>query len=244
MVSVLGGKYYEFPKPVKLEKRLKDYLEENVDEKYYLSDNFIKGMTTNSSPKYDRASRFNGAVHENVGEAIGWTIQTTAGSRPTDNYIKVEPVCLNSKVDGKQPSLQDRVYDSEAIATAVTTGFMPSVTEPSQKFVFDKFNKFVDKNGYVPEMFNPYNEQEITDESPTLSTQCGSTTSSATVLISKQMRIRKLTPLECWRLMGIDDTDFAKASQVCSNSQLYKQAGNGIVVDVFAEILRTMKEDE
>ena len=41
--------------------------------------------------------------------------------------------------------------------------------------------------------------------------------------------------------MGIDDEDFYKASKVCSNAQLYKQAGNGIVVDVFASILSTMK---
>ena len=46
------------------------------------------------------------------------------------------------------------------------------------------------------------------------------------------LRIRKLTPKECWRLMGCSDEDFEKAEQVNSNSQLYKQAGNAIVVDV------------
>jgi DNA (cytosine-5)-methyltransferase 1 len=45
-------------------------------------------------------------------------------------------------------------------------------------------------------------------------------------------RIRKLTPKECWRLMGFDDEDFERAERVNSNSQLYKQAGNSIVVDV------------
>lgn len=51
-------------------------------------------------------------------------------------------------------------------------------------------------------------------------------------------RVRKLTPRECWRLMGIKDSDFDKASQVVSNSQLYKQAGNAIVVDVLYYILK------
>ena len=46
------------------------------------------------------------------------------------------------------------------------------------------------------------------------------------------LRIRKLTPRECWRLMGRTDEDFEKAEKVCSDSQLYKQAGNSIVVDV------------
>ena len=53
-------------------------------------------------------------------------------------------------------------------------------------------------------------------------------------------RIRKLTPLECWRLMGFDDTDFRKAEKVNSNTQLYKQAGNSIVVNVLEAILKEL----
>lgn len=53
-------------------------------------------------------------------------------------------------------------------------------------------------------------------------------------------RIRKLTPLECWRLMGCSDEDFEKAQSVNSNSQLYKQAGNAIVVDVLEAILKQL----
>ena len=49
-------------------------------------------------------------------------------------------------------------------------------------------------------------------------------------------RIRKLTPKECWRLMAFNDEDFGKASAVCSNTQLYKQAGNSIVVNVLMAI--------
>jgi site-specific DNA-cytosine methylase len=54
------------------------------------------------------------------------------------------------------------------------------------------------------------------------------------------LRIRKLTPKECWRLMGFDDADFEKAAAVNSNSQLYKQAGNSIVVDVLCYIFGMM----
>ena len=54
-------------------------------------------------------------------------------------------------------------------------------------------------------------------------------------------RIRKLTPKECWRLMGFDDEDFDKAKNAgISNSQLYKQAGNSIVVNVLEGILRNL----
>ena len=56
-------------------------------------------------------------------------------------------------------------------------------------------------------------------------------------VIEPNCRIRKLTPKECWRLMGFDDGDFEKAEKVCSNTQLYKQAGNSIVVNVLEGIL-------
>ena len=56
------------------------------------------------------------------------------------------------------------------------------------------------------------------------------------------IRIRKLTPRECWRLMGFTDEDFDKAEQVNSNTQLYKQAGNSIVVPVLEGIFRQLIE--
>lgn len=54
------------------------------------------------------------------------------------------------------------------------------------------------------------------------------------------LRIRKLTPKECWRLMGFSDEDFEKASKVNSNAQLYKQAGNSIVVNVLMAIFKEL----
>ncbi len=57
------------------------------------------------------------------------------------------------------------------------------------------------------------------------------------------LRIRKLTPKESWRLMGFDDEDFEKAAKVNSNTQLYKQAGNSIVVNVLEAILTNLLLD-
>ena len=53
-------------------------------------------------------------------------------------------------------------------------------------------------------------------------------------------RIRKLTPRECYRLMGFDDASFDRASKVISNTQLYKTAGNSIVVPVLEAILKEL----
>lgn len=55
-------------------------------------------------------------------------------------------------------------------------------------------------------------------------------------------KVRKLSPKECWRLMGFSDKDFEKAKTVNSNAQLYKQAGNSIVVNVLVEIIKKLKE--
>ena len=62
-----------------------------------------------------------------------------------------------------------------------------------------------------------------------------------TVVSDSPLRIRKLTPKECFRLMGFDDEDFYKAEAVNSNTQLYKQAGNSIVVDVLEAIFTNLK---
>ena len=56
----------------------------------------------------------------------------------------------------------------------------------------------------------------------------------------ENVRIRKLTPKEYWRLMGFSDEDFDRAKKVNSDSQLYKEAGNSIVVNVLMSIFKEM----
>ena len=114
--------------------------------------------------------------------------------------------------------------------------------------VLENTDKVIDINKYK-QMYNPYNNKEIKDIAPTQTTTCGCTTSSSTVLISEDgetcMKIRKLTPLECWRLMGFDDEDYYKAKSVgISDTQLYRQAGNSIVVNVLEFIFAELFTEE
>lgn len=69
---------------------------------------------------------------------------------------------------------------------------------------------------------------------PTLDTGC-----EIGQLVS-EMRIRKLTPKECFRLQGFPDEYFERAARVCSDSQLYKQAGNSVTVNVIYEIAKRL----
>ena len=60
-------------------------------------------------------------------------------------------------------------------------------------------------------------------------------------MVNRDFRIRKLTPKECWRLQGFPDWAFEKAQSVNSNSQLYKQAGNTVTVNVIKAIAKKLK---
>ena len=58
--------------------------------------------------------------------------------------------------------------------------------------------------------------------------------------VKDKLRIRRLTPLECWRLMGFTDEDYNKATKVCRATDLYRQAGNSIVVNVIQAIFKEL----
>lgn len=78
--------------------------------------------------------------------------------------------------------------------------------------------------------FNKGGEHDICPTLSSHSWECNN-------FVKEQIRIRKLTPKECFRLMGFSDSSYDAASKVVSNSQLYKQSGNSIVVDVLYYIL-------
>lgn len=159
--------------------------------------------------------------------------------------MSAETICLNSKVNGKQPSVQDRIYDSKGIATACTTSFHPSIAIPQatkqgyieveQGGVFDAaYPESTTRRGRV---------QEGGKVTPTI---CTSNELSVYEGVKNQeYRIRKLTPRECFRLMGVTEENIDKIQAAgISNAQQYKMAGNSIVVDVLYHIFRKMFVDK
>jgi DNA (cytosine-5)-methyltransferase 1 len=131
------------------------------------------------------------------------------------------------------------------------------VAEP---LAYDEQNGYIRKDGTVgtlttdgsspkhnnrvvePIIWDGYNQRIRAEKGSvgTLTTNCGADLKRNGQGVVEGCRIRKLTPKECWRLMGFDDADFEKAAQHNSNSQLYKQAGNSIVVDVLVHIFTQM----
>lgn len=142
MISILGDYSYTFPQPIPLKLKLKDMLEPNVDEKYYLSDKMLKGMMNTNFEQY---------------------------------------------------KLENKLKDTSGNADTIVARF-----EGCPQLVKDN-----------------------------LKTEHG-------------LRIRKFTPREVFRLMGVKDEDYERIAKNQSNSSLYHLAGDSIVIDVLMYIFNQL----
>lgn len=266
VVSILGGGQYQFPEPIPLTKRLKDVLEPVVDEKYYLSDKLIQGFLHRQETNNNGFAKNGINVRNGKDYATALTARM-AKCGMTDNYIQ-EPVCCASR--GRNPdNPSDRTTGSPTeqrieINTNGTTNTLTTVQKDNYviepKVMQEPINLY--PNSGNPQAGRVYNTQGI---SPAMDTCQGGNRMPKIVddiypsreprvyentcptlrahhagdLKVMDYRIRKLTPRECWRLMGVRDEQFDKLHDI-SNSQLYKMAGNSIVVDVLMGIFKNL----
>lgn len=165
MISYLDKRYnFEFPDPIPLKTCVKDYLEESVEDKYY----------------------------------------------------------INSQ---KAQDLIDKLSKEKTGAYAATNKLIMLGLMQRGKFE------------YINRVYSPYGS------CPTINT-CSGGDRQPKIFDSESFKIRKLTPLECFRLMGVTDEDAYKMLAANSNSQCYKQAGNSIVVDIMTEIFKRLFIDQ
>ena len=245
---------FKFPKEQYLTKRLKDVLEDNVDEKYYLSDKMIKGFLNKKTEGFE--NRFK-PLSENSKNSNTITTSTT---RIYDNFISDNII----KIGNTNPSgngMNGNVFDAEGISPTLSTNKGEGIkvksatkkgyeiatendsinlSQPNSETRRGRVGKGVAQTldtacnqAVIIDSTNDFGEDEkriYTEASPTLrSSRFG----LETITNSK---IRRLTPRECFRLMDFPDT----FKMPCSNSQMYKQAGNSIVVNVLAEIINKL----
>lgn len=193
MISILGEYSYTFPKPIPLKLKLKDMLEDNVGEKYCLSDKMINFFTYNEEKQKENGNGFRFNVSD--GNIIAKTITTRAGSRMGDNFIKVK--------------------------NATKKGYL----EATDGDGIDISSRMERHRGTVQK-----------DKIQTITTSGGNERG----VVNKDLRIRKLTPKECFRLMGVRDEDFEKCAKNQSDSSLYHLAGDSIVVNVLMAIFKQL----
>lgn len=218
VVSILGEhEPYEFPKPIPLNKCVADILEAQVDEKYYIDKPF--NLVTN-------------------GHQISIPQATKKG------YIEMDlpGVCDLSYPNSK--TRRGRVQENGKVS--------PTLTASSQDICYIEYNgKMVNlpciaaSRARNPE--NPSDRSAGMPKEQRLEINTKGTSNTITSIpkdnyaIDTNYRVRKLTPKECFRLMGLNDDDIDKIQQTgISNAQQYKMAGNSIVVNVLEAIFRNL----
>ena len=315
VVSLLGEYYYDFPGGFQLQLKLKDMLEDEVDEKYYLSEKMIKFFYNNEAKKKEKGNGFRFGVSD--GNVIAKTITTGAGHRMDDNYIKVRKVdekyYLSEKMikyitanNDKWSGNNNRSLVNKSIASTLNTfegnrrcdasnfiadglpddtdikclnnepkiaikektkkGYAEAhegdgiyINRPDQKRGVVQKGKIqtiktsVDDIGVVVKN-KAIKETIVKNELPIGEVRNLDTYNRTTSELSQTLtlpnhnsqrlwdglRIRKLTPRECFRLMGVRDKDYDKLKGKFSDIALYHMAGDSIVVNVLMAIFSKM----
>ena len=207
---------FKFPEKEELHFRLKDVLEAEVDEKYYLSERMVNGFIRHNEKHKQKGTGFIWKAKNE--KDIANTLRANASLCPTDNTIKVI-----GNLDIKGQDNIKRVYASEGISPTLTN--MQGGNRQPKIEVIGQASNEGSQAGKV------YSDKGL---SPSL---CAGTHGYSMGNIQTNTRIRRLTPKECWELRGFSNKDFEKAANIpTSDTQLYKQAGNSIVVPVLEKI--------
>ncbi len=233
IVGFKNNQAFNFPKKQELKLKLKDLLETNVDEKYYLSEKMINGLL-------NKDNNFNGKFEpKTINDLVANTLTARCfKSGVTDNYIQLQ------KISGTNQG--DRVYSVNGLSSCLgsngggggaKTGLYAipqavALTETrtdAAKETRKKFNKLgLD--------YSSRRDKNLSHRKDNLS-NCITSNKSIESFILDDYKIRRLTPRECMRLMGFPDSFITPRS----DTQTYKQAGNSIVTNVLKEIFKEMR---
>lgn len=186
MISTRDSESYYFPEPLPLEKRLRDILECDVDEKYFLSEKMIKGFIRHNIAHRKKGTGF--LWLPKTGDGTANCLRANGALTPTDNSIIAG--------EYSEPEIIQR---SRGFNKGGTYTICPAITS----------NSWQENNFLCRE------------------------------------KIRRLTPRECFRLMGVSESDINKIQNAgISDSRQYVMAGNSIVVDVLFHIFRKLFTDK
>lgn len=211
--------FFSWPKKQPLKKRLIDVLESNENQKYYLSEKMLSGFIKRKEKHDSKGNGFGFEIADVNKESKA--ITTKPGSRNTDNFINQDTqastvVNENSVSQSLCAGTHGYANGYVKIISANSKGYDEAVNGDSVNLEFPNSET---RRGRVGKQV-----------AQTLDTGC-----SQGVLLD--MQIRRLTPLECFRLMDFNDS----FKWNVSDTQAYKQAGNSICVGVLAAIISKFK---
>lgn len=211
VVSILGDhKPYKFPKPIKLDKCIADILEDDVDDKYYLSQKVQERFKFTS--KSENIIGTTAPEFRTIGQRdIVYNPQGIVGSLIATDYKQPKQIAEINNLG---------MLDIKLPCIAASRGRNPE--NPSDRTV-----------GAPTEQRLEFNTKGTSNTLTTVQKD--------NYVVEPTYRIRKLTPRECFRLMGMNDDDIDKIQQVgISDAQQYRMAGNSIVIDVLEAIFRNL----
>lgn len=221
--SRVGLSGFGFPSKLGLHRKLKDVLEEKVEEKYYLRTEQVEAILEHCDRKVKEGCGFREAFR--TPEEMATCISTKYGSRQTDTYVVEEVYGLGRTRDkkGVQPyvnclhtGIGGHCWDNMEVVAGAVRGR-------------DK-----GENGYVQKL-------EINTEGTTNTLTSVAKDNYIVEYKGRWVRIRRLTPTEAFRLMDVDDSNIEKIKAAgISETQMYKLAGNSIVVAPMAGILKNL----
>ena len=189
MVSILGEYNYTFPKPIPLKLKLKDMLEENVNDKYNISNDLFQHIckTKKETKEYTQYKRYHNQYEQlcRVWKEKSPTLHTICDRIKIYDYIGTFEYAQS---DTLRPTIESRTHINNKTSGAL-------LSSGNQNGIIEK---------------------------------------------KKNIRIRKLTPKECFRLMGVKDEDYLNCARNQNESSLYHLAGDSIVVNVLMAIFKEL----
>ena len=257
---------FKFPQGRDYGVRLKDILEDNVEEKYYLSQAIQDRFKLNGKSDEDRneLNIVGTSAPENrtIGQRdITYGVNGVMSTLTATDYKQPKQIIDNGAIRGRynengkieqKLELRDDGFtntlttvekDNVIVERKLNKDFFIDVKGRCQQFE-EKSNYIqwdVSGKGYASQQDRAFYEDGNVGTVP--SSNAGNKMNVVEEM-TREFRIRRLTPLECWRLMGFRDENFYKSQELgMSDSALYKQAGNSIVVNVLHAIFKNLFED-
>ena len=228
MISILGDYSYSFPPKQELKLKLKDMLEDNVEEKYYLSDKQIKdnqNWNAYEKPLETIDNENSKTLTTRIG-AYCSSMQLVRDNLKIKNATKQGylEATYGDGIDLAQPNSQTRRgrVQKNSIQTLTTQNNLGVCIGTYQYAKSDNFMQGKDRLQLG---------KEVSDTIQTTQKEG---------IVNSDLRIRKLTPFECFTLMGVKRKDYEKCAKNQSDSSLYHLAGDSIVVNVLMAIFREL----
>lgn len=235
--GMFGWRYTDIPQPKDRGIFLKDILEPEVDEKYYLSDRVVANLLAHKERNKEKGNGFGAIFHE--GGAKMSTVMI--GGQGKDNLVKVSAVAIRGRYDEAGNIVQQFEEAPENgktnCVTTVTKDNVLLVPEKSDCLITQTGGLFLRYEGREP---NKHLQKSLTDvegkAQTFLATSCKGAWANGMTLAERGYRIRKITPTEAARLQTIPEC----YHWTCSETQQYKLLGNGWCVQVIKHILSFM----